>query len=211
MRGRDEVLVMVAPLQGYRALLAGPRPIGWRALLLRPALVTLIIASFVTLTNVGELLPTLLVGSVVTWSWVVGLQMLIATPLMLLARRLARTLALPTSTRAPVPLSSSIDLFFVGHGPWSLWLMAIAAVGMVQMSRPHLSGLMMIFASAMVPMIWTWVITFAFARTVLQLPIWLAIAWTLVYQALLWACAYLYVGAVTYRLRPFSESAGWLG
>ena len=87
----------------------------------RPALMALVIGGFVTLGNSGELLPTLLLGSAVAWSWVPLLQMAIAAPLIALARR------------RRIRVCSALDLFFVGHGPWSLWLLAVTLLMMLQL------------------------------------------------------------------------------
>jgi hypothetical protein len=193
MHLRDELRLMLAPRQTYQQLLAGGPPRGARAVLTRPALVALIIGTFVTLTNTGELLPTLLLGSVIAWAWVPGLQMALATPLI-------------AACRPRVRLSSALDLFFAGHGPWSLWLLVMTALLMARLPV-GLDGareLRLVVTSALVPIAWTVIITFAFCRTVLGLSVARALAWTLGYEAALWACAYFYVGAVTFRVWPFS-------
>src|SRR5687767_5537725 len=116
MRVGDDLRVMLAPMASYRRLVEQPPVAGARTLLRRPALVALVVGTLVTLGNAGQLLPTLLVGSVLSWSWVPALQLLIAAPLIALARR------------RRVPLSAAVDLFFMNHLPWSLWLMGLAAL-----------------------------------------------------------------------------------
>ena len=64
--------------------------------------------------------------------------------------------------------------------------------------------------SALAPILWTGWITFAFCRTVLALPGWLAVGWTLGYHGAIGAAAYFYVGAVTFRMWPFSLYGGFL-
>jgi hypothetical protein len=197
----DDLAVMVSPLAGYRRLVEPPPSPGLRTLLRGPARVALVIAVFVTLTSVGQALPTLLLGSVLSWSWVPLLQGLVAAPLIAFARR------------RRVPFSSAMDLFFRGHLPWSLWLMGLAALMMARF--PHglaaSPDLVKLLLTALVPIAWTWVIIFAYCRVVLGLRWWWSAAGTLLYQSIIWSSAYLYVGAATFRLWPFLRFAGWLG
>jgi hypothetical protein len=196
----DELLLMVAPAATYRRLLAGPLRSGWRAILYRPAVFALVIGAFVTLTNSGQLYPSLLLGAAVGWAWVPLLQLLVATPLIAIGRR------------RPMPLSTALDLFFLGHAPWSLWLLVAGACLMRDLPEA-LATLRLgpLLLSALLPIAWTNLLIWAFARNVLGLPAWLAALGTLAYQALIWGAAYLYVGAVTFRLQPFSKFAGFLG
>jgi hypothetical protein len=195
----DDIRAMAAPFGTYRRLLAGPLPAGPRALLARPALMALVLGGFVTLGNAGQLLPTLLIGSVASWSWVPALQMSIATGLILLVRR--RT----------VRLTSALDLFFLGHAPWSLFLLVLTGVMMAQL--PDGGGMYnprLLILVALVPIGWTCLLIFAFCRTVLALTPGLALLWMVLYQAAIWGVAYLYLGATTYRVSPFSLYPAWL-
>jgi hypothetical protein len=200
---RDEIRAMWAPFAAYRDVLRRPLRVGWRALVTRPAWVALVIGAFVTLSNTGELLPTLWLGSLITWTWAPLLQMAIATPLIVVGRAIGG--------RRDLPLSSALDLFFLGHAPWSLWLMGTGALLATRLPDAALAGVLPILTAAIVPVAWTMVILFAFFRTVLALSLWAAALLTLLYQAALWGCVYLYIGAATYRLWPFSPYAGWLG
>jgi hypothetical protein len=197
----EDLAVMLAPLASYRRLIEPPPAPGVRSLLRGPARVALVVGTFVTLTSVGQALPTLLLGSVFSWSWVPALQALAAAPLIAVARG------------RRVPFSSAMDLFFRGHLPWSLWLMGLAVLMMARfphglVASPDLGKLLL---TALVPIAWTWVITFAYCRVVLALRWWWAAAGTLLYQGVIWSSAYLYVGAATFRLWPFLRWAGWLG
>src|SRR4051812_25108761 len=127
LRPPDDLGVMLAPAASYRRLVGQPPAAGLRAVVGRPLLVALVVGTFVTLTNAGQLLPTLLLGSVISWSWVPALQLGTAAALTAIIRR------------RPVPLSSAMDLFFMGHLPWSLWLMGLAAVLMARFPQ-GLSG-----------------------------------------------------------------------
>jgi hypothetical protein len=197
----DDLRVMLAPAASYRRLVEQPPATGARAVLRRPALVALVVAALVTLGNAGQLLPSLLVGSILSWSWVPALQLAIATPLIAAARR------------RRVPLSAAIDLFFMGHLPWSLWLMALAGWLLVRFPQGISGGFPVrgLLATALAPVVWTWVLTAVYCRTVLALPRWACALWVLAYQAVLWGCTYLYVGAVTYRIWPFALYRSFLG
>ena len=200
MRVSDDLRVMLAPVASYRRLLERPAAVGVRALA-RPALVAVVVGTLVTLGNAGQLWPTLLVGSVLSWSWVPLLQLAVSTPLIAVCRR------------RRVPLAGAVDLFFMGHLPWSLWLMTLAGVLLARFPQGMngASNLKGLFLTALVPIAWTWIITFAFCRTVLALPRWLCALWTLAYQSAIWFAAYLYVGAATYRLWPFALFKSFLG
>src|SRR6185436_5396459 len=161
LRLSDDVAVMLSPLGTYRRLIESA-PAGASVLLRGPARVALVVAAFVTLTTGGEAFPTLLAGSLVAWSWVPLLQLAIAAPFIALARG------------RRVPFSTAVDLFFRGHLPWSLWLLGLAALMMARF--PHglaaTRNLGTVLLTALVPIAWTWVITFAFGRTVLALRWW---------------------------------------
>jgi hypothetical protein len=200
---REEIRVMFAPVATYSRLREAAPGVGAGVLLPRPALVALIIGAFVTLSNAGELFPTLLLGSTVAFAWVPALQMAVAAGLMLLfgvARVNGR------------PFASTLDLFFVGHGPWSLWLLGVTAVMMAELplGLESAAGMRLVALTAVVPIAWTSVILFVFSRSVLALSVVPALGFTLLYEAIIWACAYLYVGAATFRLWPFALHRAFL-
>jgi hypothetical protein len=174
-------------------LLAGPLRTGAPALLTRPALMLLVIASFITLVNAGELYPTLLLGSLLAFAFVPLLQMAVAAPLI-------------AACRPRLRLSSALDLFFVAHGPWSLWLMAFTLVLVAKLPGgiDGAGDVRMAAVSTLLPITWTSLILLGYARTVLALPLVRAVLWTLVYEAIIWMCAYFYLAAATFRMWPFS-------
>jgi len=189
----DELRIMAAPIARYRALCQRPPAAGVFTLLRRPAGVALLIGGVVTLTTTGTLTPGLWLSSALCWAFAPALQAVVAGALILAVGR-----------RRQLRFASAMDLFFAGHGPWSLWLLALAAGVMVNLplgtaALPRL----LIAATALVPIAWTAVILFGFARTVLGLPPRGALVWTAAYQIALWGLIYLYVGAVTYQLPPF--------
>jgi hypothetical protein len=187
---------MAAPLRGYRALCQRPPEPGRRTLLRRPALVAVVIGGVVTLTTTGTLAPGLFLWSTLTWAVAPALQALLAAALMAPG---------PVRRHRRLPFTSAMDLFFAGHGPWSLWLLALGLAVMLKLPL-GLVGLTArgpLLLAALVPLLWTAVLVFAFCRTVLGLGVRGAVAWTAAYQIALWALVFLYVGAATYRLPPF--------
>ena len=68
----------------------------------------------------------------------------------------------------------------------------------------------LVVLSALVPIGWTCVLIFAFCRTALALTTRAALLWTLLYEAAIWGSAYLYLGATTFRVSPFSLYRAWL-
>jgi hypothetical protein len=194
----DELRVMIAPRATYRRLCEEPRRPGMRALLRRPATMAVIIGGTITLTTAGALPPGLFVSSVLCWTVVPLAQLLVAAALIAVAGR----------GRA-VPFAGAIDLFFVGHAPWSAWLLALGAVATANLPIGlfGLPRVPLVFATALVPLVWTAIILFAFCRTVLAATRWAAVGWTLGYQLAIYAVAYLYVGLVTREL-PLFEAVG---
>jgi len=193
----DELLAMVAPRATYRRLCERP-PSGVRALVRRPATMAVIIGGTITLTTTGALTPGLFLGSVLCWTVVPLAQLLVAAALVALAGQ-ARG----------VPFTAAIDLFFVGHGPWSLWLLALGAAAMANLpiGLYGLPGGTLVLATALVPIAWTAVILFAFCRTVLGARPWAAARWVLSYQLAIYAVAYVYVGLVTHEV-PLFQATG---
>jgi hypothetical protein len=103
-----EVAVMVAPRSGFRRAAKPPAEGPWFA---RPLLVVLVLSCCVSLMTAGRItlrlaLPAMVYGSVV--------------PLLQVG-------SLAVVCRGRLPFRRAVELFFVGHGPWSLALLAFAA------------------------------------------------------------------------------------
>jgi hypothetical protein len=101
--------------------------------------------------------------------------------------------------RRPIGLRAALDLFFVGHAPWSLWLLVMA--GLLALALPYgifvFPDLIPFLLTGVVPLVWTAVILFAFCRTVLGLGrsgAWIAV---LLYEGVVWSIAVVYVGVTT--------------
>src|SRR5262245_10706842 len=101
--------VMARPARTYAAALTAPAPAVWGALR-RPALVALVLGTATAVSSTGHLTIGLLVSGFVCWSFVPLLQ--IATAAAIMRSPASRS----------IPLAQRLDLWFVGHAPWSLWI-----------------------------------------------------------------------------------------
>ena len=184
-----ELQVMLAPGAGYRRLAEAAGDAGVRVLLRRPLRVALLIGAAISLTTTGSLTARLWPSASLCWSLVPAVQLAAGTALIAWGRR------------RPVALSSAVDLLFVGHGPWSLWLLAVGAIATAQLPVGSVSwpSLWPLLASAVVPLVWTVAIVFGFCRGVLGLDRWPAVAGTLLYELAIWGVAVAYVVVATAR------------
>jgi hypothetical protein len=145
----------------------------------RPALVAVILASSLGIMATGRLDASLLASLLVCWSFAPILQLLAA-----------RVIVASTPSRA-VSVARALDLLFMGHVPWSLWLIALAAIGASDLDSDvlRIGGMV----SAPVVAAWTaWIIR-AFCLEVLRTSNRGAIVRTLAHQALIWTVTGLYI------------------
>ena len=178
----DEVEVMLRPTRTYRRLAEDVDATDvttsrlWRAIR-RPLFAAFMIGAFTSLTTSGQLNAFLILDGMLFWSFVPLLQLLIIAGLVLVF------------ARRQLPTSKAIDLFFIGHGPWFLWLLAIAGsclfIPVKQIFLwPVMSGWLMPISLLAV---WAWsnVTTFGFLRGALNLTITKAATLLLLYATLL--------------------------
>jgi hypothetical protein len=172
-----ELRIMLRPALAYEALLAAP-PHGPFLALRRPALVALVIGTAIAVSATGRVTAWLVLDLALCWSFAPLLQ--VATAAVLLRSPLSR-----------VGTGVRMDLWFAGHGPWSLWLLAVAVC---YASFPATRRIEYpILATAIVPAAWTAIIGTAFCRTILlDTP---ARAWARValHQAVTWTIVFGYI------------------
>lgn len=147
---------MVRPFRTYRELaLDRPPPTAW-VLIHRPLWWLLFIASFVSLTAAGRLVLPHIVSAMIAWAFVPLFQIAWVG---IVARRFAPRHALP----------SAVDLFYVGQGPWLLFLFFLAAVCLfvpdVWGAFQWLLGSGVLFIAGAVTALWSIVLTHAFFRS----------------------------------------------
>lgn len=110
----DDLLLLVHPFRTYRRAAAAARPGAW-ALLRGPLRWALVVGGFVSLTTAGRLVWYHLLLPLTVW----GAFPLLQAAWVVVAARAVR------ADRSP---SVVVDLYFRGHGPWYLLLLAIAGV-----------------------------------------------------------------------------------
>ena len=145
----------------------------------RPAFVALILGCTVSFLTARSLTLRLVVSGAVTWSYV---------PLLEVA-----SLAIVWKWHRPtLPLARTIDVFFAGHGPWSLWLISSAALWA---GLPQLISSRVWLGSAVVVLIWSAHLDYCFWRTALSRSHAEAIRDLLLQRALCWIPGVLVFGA----------------
>jgi len=168
---------MTRPSRTYADALAAPAPGAWGGIR-RPALVALIVGVSTAVSSTGHLTIGLLVSGFLCWTFVPLLQIATAAAVMR-----------PPASR-PMPLSRRLDLWFMGHAPWSLWIIAAGFVLAYAPGRWRVE--LPIVATAAIPIAWTNIIAAAFCRVVLGDPPGVARARTAIHQAVTWTIALLY-------------------
>ena len=169
---------MAAPRRAYAAALGQPAVGSWRAVR-RPALVALLLGTGSAFSATGHVTIGLLLSGFVCWSFVPLLQMAAAGAIM------------RSSTSRTLPFGRRIDLWFMGHMPWSLWI--FAATLAMGSARKGWRVEWPIIVSALIPIAWTSVIAASFCRVVLADPPRVARARTALHQAVTWTIALIYI------------------
>lgn len=165
-----EILLMVAPRRTYALLARTTGPVNELTALRRPFIVALVLGVSAAMGATGRVTPALLLSTMLCWSFVVVLQLAIALPL------------IAGPARRTVGLARAVDLFFAGHAPWSLWMLAVVAWAPSPVGRPIWPALV----AAIVPFVLTPRIVSAFFREVLELDPRRAMSRTAAQQALTW-------------------------
>ncbi|MGH9312466.1 MAG: hypothetical protein ACRD1S_04630, partial [Vicinamibacterales bacterium] len=135
-----ELLVMAAPPRAYRRLAPGHRA-SLIGALKRPALVAIILGTAISIYATRRVTLGLALSTILCWSFAAAVQAIAAAALV------------ASSKRRGVSIPAGLDLLFMGHGPWSLWLLAVAAWA-VWFPRPPMMDVLVV-ATAVVPAVWT--------------------------------------------------------
>jgi hypothetical protein len=174
-----EIRAIAAPFATYRALALHHPPARWFIALMRPALVGLVIGTCTTICATGRATLGLVLSGTLCWSFVPAVQFLAAAAI------------IGSAPRRPVGLARGIDLLFISHGPWSLWLLTMTAWTLAAgEDGPPIDK---VFLAAIAAAAWTAVIVFAFCSTVLETSIRGAAVRTVIHQAMIWTVAFVYL------------------
>jgi hypothetical protein len=170
---------MLRPLSTYRELAKAADDSGMWVMVRRPLFVALVVGSFVSMTVSGRLTLSLLIDGMVFWSFVPILQGIFMSAIVVIFGR------------RRIATSKAMDLFFMGHGPWLMWLLAVAGTCLFfPVKQVYLWPVQwgwILPLSLLVAWLWSSVTSFAFLRGALEVSILRASALLFLYTVLLWA------------------------
>jgi hypothetical protein len=130
------------------ALLRAERPVGmWRSL----GVSLLVMGVAIPIMAVQRVTIGLVAATAISWSFTLAIQVLMG----------ALVVASVPSRR--IGMRPALDLWFAGHLPYSLWLLATAAL----VANLPFDSLEMVIALGLIPSVWTTAIVSAFCRVVL--------------------------------------------
>jgi hypothetical protein len=154
----DDARVMARPFRAYAELAAAPEERPGRALAVRVAFVLLVVGCFVSLTAAGRLVAFHVASTMIFWSFVPAVQAVV----------FAAVLRLASPPRHRPRLVPALALYFTGHGPWLLFLVAIAGVCLVApdvyATMTWLVGHGVLPGLMLVVIVWSALLTFACFR-----------------------------------------------
>jgi hypothetical protein len=168
-----EASVMLRPASAFRQLAGAHHGEGSLAALGRPLFFALVFGCMVSLVASQRLTVRHVAGGAVSGSLFLVCQVA----------------ALAAVCRRPreLPFLRTLDLFFMGYGPWALWMLGFSAVWALTPLASSWGGLPAIIATASVAAIWSGYIDFRFfeqalrrspVRAVWDVVLFRAIAWS---------------------------------
>ena len=212
IRLTPEARLLGAPFRTYHVLARdGARSAagGWTRVLLLVVLCAAIAGTATAAAATGRISWSLALSGTACWLPLIALQLITAACVILPVSRRASTPApLHSGTLAPSPAfakapagkhpgtlapwhsSTLFFLFFRGHAPWSLWVLAVCAF---MFAAPALASDDVIMVTGLVPLAWTAVLVCAYFREVLGLRRRAALIATLVHQLLTTAAIVAYI------------------
>ena len=141
--------VLIAPGKTYRQLVTDQATRGWAAVVQRCAAAVLVLATVISLVTSTATVQT--VASAASY-WVIA-------PLIQLGLALVLVITAP---KRQVSTARGVELMWVGHLPWTLWLLAVAILLTV-----HAGITLVMAATALVASAWRGVIVCALCREAL--------------------------------------------
>ena len=173
-----DLRLALAPLDTYRQLTAAPSKGSWSRALERPALVAVIIGTAFTLSAAERAPAGLVAMGILCWSFVPALQLLVGALVSGMA---------PTRS---ISMARSIELLFIAHLPWSLWVLVMTGMTVfTEIPQPLAAQIL----SLLIPGVWTSAIVSAFCRIGLNCTTRHARRLTLVHQALTFTLFFGYI------------------
>ena len=168
---------MISPGETYARLARASARATLLTAIRRPLLVAIVLGVSVAKAATGHVTPALVASTILCWSFVIVLQAAIGLGLM------------AGAARRTVGSARSLDLYFAGHAPWSLWILAVAAS-----PSPLGHPIWPFLIAAIVPLFLTARTTNAFFREVLEMDPRHAVMRTVAQQAITWGCLVILYG-----------------
>jgi hypothetical protein len=173
-----DLRLALAPFATYRQLVAEPQRGSWLRTLERLALVALIVGVCITLSSARTVPLDLVLTGLLIWSFVPVLQLFAAIALTVIPRS------------RPVSLARALELLFMGHLPWSLWIVIMSGISaFTRIPVPQSVELL----TLLIPGAWTALIVSAFCQIVLGCTPRGARLLTAGHQTVTWALFFAYV------------------
>jgi hypothetical protein len=169
-----ELRLALAPAATYLTLIRERTQSTWLAVLGPPAFFMLLVGTLVAMIATRRVTMGLVLTIALSWSASLLVQAVAGAVIIASARE-----------RAVSPLRA-FELLFLGHAPWSLWMLGVTALAPA--FQPYLPS-RIVGASLVIPIAWTAVIVSAFCRTVLRTPKGGARRRTLLHQLVVWGIA----------------------
>jgi hypothetical protein len=184
----NELHIMVHPTATYRRLATNISDDGAWLLIRRPLFVAFVFGSFVSLIVSGHLTLSLIFDGMIFWGFIPLLQALLVAAMWL------------AFARGRMRISKAIDLFFMGHCAWLVWLLGIAGTCLFFPLKqiylwPTKWGWVLPI-SLLGAWIWSNITSFGFLRGALNLSVFRAVVVLLLYTLTLWGIIISYLLAV---------------
>jgi hypothetical protein len=165
----DDARVMAHPFRTYAELGAAPDPRPARALAVRVALVLLVLGGFVSLISAGRLVAFHVASTMIVWSFVPAWQAIVLALVLRAVDPVRDGGSTPKPPRPRAALVPALSLYFHGHGPWLLFLLAVAGVCLFApdsgAAMRWLLGNGVLPAAMLGTIVWSMVLTFACFRS----------------------------------------------
>jgi hypothetical protein len=177
-----DLQLVLAPLGTYRRVMAEPVRSSWLRALERPALLAVIIGTAVTMASARRVSIGLVLMGILCWSFVPLIQFVIGA------------IVIGRVNGRPTTMPRSLELLFIAHLPWSLWVLVM--LGLSAFTSLPLSLAVQVL-SLVPPLVWTTMMVFAFCRTVLGCAPARARLFTAIHQVMTWTAFFTYVFLVS--------------
>lgn len=189
-----EIEVLLAPADAYRRYAPAHTRDGLWIALRRPAFVALLQGVVMAMVATKTVAFPVVLSLTLCWATAILAQLILAVAM------------IATVRQRRIPTSVAVDLLFMGHAPWSLWLLACAGA---MTFAPTITGLSWILISTMlIPSVLTWRITTGYLEVVLGTSHHEAKRRALLHQAIVWAILIFFLWSAV-ALWP--RILGWVG